>query len=292
MPEILDEEELKKIRNATLLVSVFYLAAGILLIIFNSQVKEVIGYAIGAAAIAIGAWRLILYAASHRKKSLIATDLFAGCVLIALGILCLIFQARMVDYVAIIFGILLLVGSAVEMQNAIDLKQMSAKRWWIILLLGFVSLALGVLLIVYPAFIRQKVMLLSGIFFTYDGATGLVAAIWSAGRFHSMKKSAAAGGTEEETDSGSEKEEKGQEDVYPDEDADLAEYEPISEEPAENEGPADSSSVSTESEQAGENQPDHSSKESGQADGTSSGTEGQKSEDPGKYVIIQHPLEN
>ena len=51
----------------------------------------------------------------------------------------------MVDYVAIIFGILLLVGSAVEMQNAIDLKQMSAKRWWIILLLGFVSLALGVL---------------------------------------------------------------------------------------------------------------------------------------------------
>ena len=41
MPEILDEEELKKIRNATLLVSVFYLAAGILLIIFNSQVKEV-----------------------------------------------------------------------------------------------------------------------------------------------------------------------------------------------------------------------------------------------------------
>ena len=118
-------------------------------------------------------------------------------------------------------------------------------------------------------------------FFTYDGATGLVAAIWSAGRFHSMKKSAAAGGTEEETDSGSEKEEKGQEDVYPDEDADLAEYEPISEEPAENEGPADSSSVSTESEQAGENQPDHSSKESGQADGTSSGTEGQKSEDPG-----------
>ena len=247
MPEILDEEVLKKIRNATLLISVFYLAAGILLIVFNSQVRDVIGYAIGAAATAIGVWRLILYAASHRKKSLLATDLFA------LGILCLIFQAHMVDYAAIIFGILLLAGSAVEIQNAIDLRHMEARRWWIILLLGFVSLALGILLIVYPKFIQKKIIFLSGIFFTYDGATGLVAAIWSAGRFHSMKKNASSGEIEDgrKPDSGKEQEERQQDDACPDADVDLAEYEPVPEDSAEHESSA-GSSAGTEGSAAGE----------------------------------------
>ena len=246
MPEILDEEVLKKIRNATLLVSVFYLAAGILLIVFNSQVRDVIGYAIGAAATAIGVWRLILYAASHRKKSLLATDLFAGCVLIVLGILCVIFQAHMVDYAAIIFGILLFAGSAVEIQNAIDLRHMEARRWWIILLLGFVSLALGILLIVYPKFIQKKIIFLSGIFFTYDGATGLVAAIWSAGRFHAMKKNASSGEIEDgrKPDSGKEQEERHA-------DVDLAEYEPVPEDSAEHESSA-GSSAGTEGSAAGE----------------------------------------
>ncbi len=253
MPEILDEEVLKKIRNATLLVSVFYLAAGILLIVFNSQVRDVIGYAIGAAATAIGVWRLILYAASHRKKSLLATDLFAGCVLIVLGILCVIFQAHMVDYAAIIFGILLFAGSAVEIQNAIDLRHMEARRWWIILLLGFVSLALGILLIVYPKFIQKKIIFLSGIFFTYDGATGLVAAIWSAGRFHAMKKNASSGEIEDgrKPDSGKEQEERQQDDACPDADVDLAEYEPVPEDSAEHESSA-GSSAGTEGSAAGE----------------------------------------
>ena len=238
MPDILDEAVLKKIRNTTLLISVFYLAAGILLIVFSSQVRAVIGYAIGVAAIAIGVWRLILYAASHRKKSLIATDLFAGCVLIALGILCIIFHARIVDYVALIFGILLLIGSAVEMQNAIDLRHMDAQKWWIILLFGFLSLALGILLILYPEFIRKQVMLLSGIFFTYDGATGLAAAIWAAGRFHSMRKAAQSGekADTQKTDAGETEEDEKQEDVFPD-DADVAEYEPIPDDAAENENP-------------------------------------------------------
>ena len=169
---------LKKVRNLTLLIGVIFVVLGIALIAKPERMGNLLGFLLGLLCFGLGIYRLVVYFRHQRLVSYLATDLFLGVGLAVLGFICLIFHNQVMTYVTVIFGMFLILGSVVKMQNAINLQKLGYENWWIILILGFVTLGFSVLVILKPRFIADFYLVLVGWFLLYDGATAIFAALY------------------------------------------------------------------------------------------------------------------
>lgn len=166
------ESILKKVKLITLVFAAVYAALGVALILFPAEMQTIMGFVVGVLSIVVGAYRLYIYFKRQRDVTILATDLFLGIVCILIGVLFIVRREAVMNYVFFIYGILMLAGGIIKLQNALDLYHLGLYRWWIILLLGIVSMGLGVLLIIRPEFILSLQMLLAGIVLIFDAAAG------------------------------------------------------------------------------------------------------------------------
>ncbi len=183
-----NEELLKTVRNVTLIFAIAYVVFGCLMLAFPKTVQELFGIIIGVAALGSGIYRMILYFMRKRAAQLLAIDLFAGILLLVVGFLCLFYHAKALSFAMFVFGILMMAGSVLKMQNAIDLKHIEFDTWWIVLLLGLISLGLAVLLMVNPKFLQKSYIVVTGAFLLYDGVTDFLTVLFFNIRWHSYKK--------------------------------------------------------------------------------------------------------
>ena len=167
------EELLKKVRLVTIVFAAVYILMGIAMIAFQLQFKSVLGIVLGIAACAFGAFRLFTYFKKSRNETLIATDLFIGTVFLLLGIICLVKHSVVLDFVELVFGLMLFAGALIKIQNAIDLHHLGYQNWWIVLIFGCVSVVFSVLVILKPDFVLSIYMTIAGVFLIYDGAANL-----------------------------------------------------------------------------------------------------------------------
>lgn len=168
-----NEQLLKRVRLVTIIFAAVYILLGVFMIAFQAQFKSVLGYVLGAAACLFGAYRLFVYFKMSRHMTLIATDLFIGTVFLLLGIVCLVKHSVVLNFVEVIFGLLLFAGALVKIQNAIDMHHLGYRNWWLMLVFGLVSVVFSVLLILQPDFVLKVYMTIAGVFMIYDGAANL-----------------------------------------------------------------------------------------------------------------------
>ncbi len=172
------EPVLKKVKLITLIISAISLVLGIALIMFPEPMQEIMGFITGVAAIAVGAHRLYIYFRRQREATILATDLFLGIVCVIAGLIFIIRRSDVSGYVVIIYGVLLVAGGIVKLQNSIDLYHIGLYRWWIVLILGCASMFCGVLLILKPQLIVPILITIAGLFLIYDGISGFFTVIF------------------------------------------------------------------------------------------------------------------
>ncbi len=178
-----NKKELKTVRNVTLIFAVIFAVVGVLLLLIPFAIYEFLGYLLGAFAIGFGVYRLVLYFMRNKSASLLAVDLFSGILLAAFGVACLTMHAKVTGYTSVVFGLLLIAGSIIKFQNAIDLFRLGLVHWWAVLILGAVSVVFGLLLLYRPQlpFLnlkdREVFLLASGVFLLYDSCSDFASVI-------------------------------------------------------------------------------------------------------------------
>ncbi len=169
--EMNGDDVLKKVRNFTLALGTIYTVLGILFIIWPETMNVLLGYLLGAFAFGLGIYFLVLYFTRQRLQSYLATYLFIGIFLVIFGFIALLYQGRVLTYSTFVFGCFLLIGSTLKMQNAIILQKIEHQNWWLVLILGLISIIFAVLIIVKPKFISGVYLTVFGVFLLYDGLT-------------------------------------------------------------------------------------------------------------------------
>lgn len=162
---------LKKIRNLTFIIAGILIVIGIALMAAPAVMNNVLGFLLGAISFCLGIYRLVVYFRLQRIESVIATDLFLGILFAVIGFVCLIYHGQMITYGPLIFGLFLIFGCVIKIQDAMILQKIGHMNWWLPLILGFVSLIFSVLVIIKPGFIEGIFLPLSGFFLFYDGVT-------------------------------------------------------------------------------------------------------------------------
>ena len=160
----------KPFRKALLITSVVYLVIGLILIIWPDAARQIIIYAIGAAALLYGGYRIVDFFV--RKEHLSGTvqlgvALGIGCLLLGLF---LIFKVDLVvSLLAAIIGVAVIVDSVLRLQIALNLRHFGGRNRLVLLVTALVTLGFGCLLLFNPFTVVKVATVVAGVLLLIDG---------------------------------------------------------------------------------------------------------------------------
>lgn len=183
------------------------LALGIALAFWPGASVE-ISYTLAAVGIILlGIWRIWKYfVIDEYDEGREHQELASGLILLAGGILLLVFRGEVKAMLPVILGMVLMVFTAIRVQAAVDLKRMGDKVWWIPLVMAVLHLA-GGLVVLMASLERDVVLTILGALLMAESLCDL----WCRLRVRHFEKARteaadkAATGTEEEKKAGEEK---------------------------------------------------------------------------------------
>ena len=169
----------KRIKWAYLLVSVFFIALGVLLIARPDTSMIWFCRFLGGVAVLFGLARIIGYFVRELDGVGLRYDFATGAFAIVAGAFLLWRAPEVGEVMDIVIGLFILVDCVFKLQVAMDSKRMGARSWWITLLFTCVSLVLGLLLI-FDTFKGQHVLsIMMGIALVADGLQNLCTVIYA-----------------------------------------------------------------------------------------------------------------
>ena len=169
----------KRIKWAYLLVSIFFIALGVMLVIRPEMSMIYFCRFLGGVAVLFGLVRIIGYFLRDIDGVGMRYDFATGAFAIVAGAFLLWRAPEVANVMDVVIGLFILVDCVFKLQVAMDSKRMGASAWWITLLFTCVALVLGLLLI-FDTFKGQKVLsIMMGIALVADGLQNLCTVIYA-----------------------------------------------------------------------------------------------------------------
>lgn len=169
----------KKLKWNLILMSVFYLALGIFLLMMPGTALNVVCYALGGVVLLCAAVQLVRYFAVERGVFQSQLTLISGIICLALGAFLIIRSDIVVNILPIVFGLFVIFDSLGRVQNALELRRCGYGSWKGFLLLALLSVALGVLMIADPFGAMETLVMAIGIILIVEGALNLLSALYT-----------------------------------------------------------------------------------------------------------------
>jgi uncharacterized membrane protein HdeD (DUF308 family) len=141
--------------------------AGLLIIVFHSIALDIVALVLGSILVALGVVNIIKYFKSPLDMNL---NLLTGLVAGAIGIGIIADPSALMGLIAVAFGIIVLYHGIVNLQNALLLKKLNYKFWYISLIFACSTILAGAILMILKDKLIDAIALVSGIILIVEGA--------------------------------------------------------------------------------------------------------------------------
>ena len=183
---------LRYVKSGMMLLSIAYIVIGMMLLIMPQTSLLWICYAFGAVVLITGIVCLIQYARIRGTGFTAPFMLLGGVITAGLGIFTLAKPQVVASFLPIVFGIFIVVDGLSRIGSAIDLAKRKGQKWWVLLLLSIVSVALGILLVLHPFGAAVSVVMVCGILLIVEGAMNLGCILYAAMELRTLDRMATA----------------------------------------------------------------------------------------------------
>lgn len=154
---------LRYIKTGMMLLSIAYIVIGMMLLVMPQTSLLWICYAFGAVVLITGIVCLVQYARIRGTGFTAPFMLVGGVITACIGVFTLVRPQVVASFLPVVFGIFIVVDGLSRIGTAIDLAKRKGQKWWLLLLLSLVSVALGVVLVLHPFDAAIGVTMLCGI---------------------------------------------------------------------------------------------------------------------------------
>lgn len=178
--------------KAGVLPSLAFLVLGVLLLVMPQTSLLWICYAFGAVVLVTGIVCLIQYARVRGSGFSAPFLLVGGVITAALGLFTLAQPQTVASFLPVVFGLFILVEGCSRIGAALDLAKRKADKWWVLLLLSLLSIALGLLLLFDPFEAAVSAVMLCGVLLIVEGALSLACALYAAMELRALDRMADA----------------------------------------------------------------------------------------------------
>lgn len=170
---------MKKIKWHMLLLSVIYLALGALLIAAPALTLNAVCYLVGGTVLICGVVQLVRYFTQREALFLAPLTFCFGVLCAAIGLFFIVRSDIVVSILPVLFGLFVIFDSVTRIQNALELRRCQYRNWWTFLLLGVLSIALGVLMIANPFATMETLVMAIGVILAVEGALNLISSLYT-----------------------------------------------------------------------------------------------------------------
>ena len=186
---------LRYIKNGMLFLSVLFIVLGVLLLVMPQTSLLWICYAFGAVVLITGIFCLIQYARVRGSGLAAPFLLVAGVITAGLGLFALAKPEVVASFLPVVFGLFILMDGCSRIGTAIDLARHRGEKWWLLLLLSLLSIALGILLLADPFGAAVSVVMLCGVLLIVEGVINLSCVVYAAMELRALDRMANAAET-------------------------------------------------------------------------------------------------
>ncbi len=158
--------------NVTIISSLAYLVLGFIMIFMPDTVGNTLSYVLGIVLTVYGLFNIISYFLG--KEQNLYMELTVGIIATAFGIFTLFSPGVIAKIIFVIFGIIIIIDSLLDVKHSIQLKALGMKKWWICLLVSVAIIIIGLSTIFFADFFRDFLIFILGIIMIYEGVSGLV----------------------------------------------------------------------------------------------------------------------
>lgn len=183
---------LRYVKNGMLLLSIAFIALGLLLLVMPQTSLLWICYAFGAVVLITGVVCLVQYARLRGSGFAAPFFLVAGVSTAALGIFSLARPEVVASFLPVVFGLFILIDGCSRIGTAVELARRKADKWWMMLLFSVLSVALGILLLVNPFGAAVSVVMLCGVLLIIEGVVNLSCVVYTAMELRTLDRMADA----------------------------------------------------------------------------------------------------
>ena len=163
-------EIMKKFRADMMLSALFSIVMGVILVAWPETTLDIICKAIAIILIVMGAAELVSYFWNKITYSLSG---ILGLVVLLIGIWIFVKPQSVLSLIPIVIGVILAVHGVQDLKEAFDTKRNGYTKWWSMLLMAIISLALGIICIVNAFGMVTLTMQIIGIALVYDGISDI-----------------------------------------------------------------------------------------------------------------------
>ena len=146
---------------------------GLVLIIWPGTSTQLVCMVLGSVLFLYGLIQLALYLFARERTLYLQGMLVLGIVFCVLGVWILLKPEIVIATVPIIIGIIIVIHGLHKISQAISLNKMDYNNWWVALLFGVLTVALGGVLIYNPFSVVNTVVRVIGAFLLYDGLSNM-----------------------------------------------------------------------------------------------------------------------
>lgn len=175
---------LKRLKTNIVISAALCVVLGIVLVVWPDMSMRIVCITIGAVLLIGGAVRLIGYFMTRDGSIYAQMSLIMGIVLAVVGVWIVLKPEKVLMIIPIIIGIVIALHGLNNLQQAVSLYKDKYDKWWVALILGFITIGFGVLLICRPFEALDTVVMLIGFFLIYDG----ISDIWIVSRLYRTAK--------------------------------------------------------------------------------------------------------
>lgn len=173
---------LKNLKRETIISSIAYILAGIVLIIFPQTTARTIGYAFACILILLGLRCIFKYMMRDIKVAFYHYDLVTAAVLILASVYVFINVDAVVAFIPFILGIFVTISGVIKLQNALDLWRLKNGGSVMVFMLAVVNVIFGIVLMVNPFGAMATFIRIIGIGLIYSGVTDLITILCISGK--------------------------------------------------------------------------------------------------------------
>lgn len=179
-------EFLRGLKANYLISALLCVILGLVLLIFPGTTTQIVCMLLGIVLFAYGAIQIVLYLFNKERTIVSQGMLVLGIVFAVIGGWIMLKPEMIIMAVPVIVGVLIVIHGLHNATQAFALKSSGYEKWWVVFLLGVLTVILGGILIYNPFKVVNTVVRLIGIFLIYDGLSD----VWILSRIFKVKKDA------------------------------------------------------------------------------------------------------
>ena len=175
---------LRKLKTNIVISALLCILLGIVLVVWPDLSMQIVCTAIGVVLLIGGGVRLVVYFTAKDGSVYAQMNLIMGIILAVVGVWILLQPNKVLAIIPIIVGIVIILHGVNNLRQAVMLCKEQYDKWWVVLILGLLTVGFGALLVYNPFEALDAAVMLIGISLIYDG----VSDIWIVSRVYRMAK--------------------------------------------------------------------------------------------------------